>query len=84
MAIDPSDISFRPLGLDDLPILCDWINRPHVAQWWDSPNTLADIRDEYLPAIDGSSSTKAYIVHLGQEPVGFRRHTGCRQLHPGP
>ncbi len=36
MAIDPSDITFRPLGPDDLPILCDWVNRMHLAQWWDS------------------------------------------------
>lgn len=71
MSIDPSDISFRPLALADLPVLCDWINRAHVAQWWDSPSTLEDIREEYLPVIDGTSSSKAYIVHLGQEPVGF-------------
>jgi RimJ/RimL family protein N-acetyltransferase len=71
MTIDPSDMSFRPLTLNDLPILCDWVNRPHVAEWWDSPNTLDDIRDEYLPVISGTSSTKAYIVYLGQEPAGF-------------
>jgi RimJ/RimL family protein N-acetyltransferase len=71
MSIDPSEITLRPLALEDLPTLRDWVNRPHVAEWWDSPITPDDISNEYLPVINGTSSTKAYIVHLGHEPVGF-------------
>jgi aminoglycoside 6'-N-acetyltransferase len=29
-----SRISFRPLGRDDFPLLTDWLNTPHVSQWW--------------------------------------------------
>ncbi len=52
-------------------MLHEWILRPHVAQWWSEPRELEDIANEYLPAIDGTSSTRAYIVGLGREPVGF-------------
>jgi hypothetical protein len=26
-------VSFRPLTRDDLPLLFDWLRRPHVAEW---------------------------------------------------
>ena len=25
---------FRPMSADDLPLLRDWLARPHVAEWW--------------------------------------------------
>ena len=27
-------LSFRPLTLTDLPLLHEWLARPHVAEWW--------------------------------------------------
>jgi RimJ/RimL family protein N-acetyltransferase len=65
------NISFRPLARGDLPMLHEWIGRTHVAEWWKAPSELADIEIEYLPVITGMSSTRAYIVSLGEIPVGF-------------
>ena len=65
------NLFFRPITRDDLPTLHRWIQRPHVAEWWNSPSTLADVEDDYVPSITGATSTKAYIASLNQVPVGF-------------
>jgi RimJ/RimL family protein N-acetyltransferase len=46
-----------------------WLQRPHVAEWWSEP--IEEVRDEYLPTIDGRSSTRAFIASLGDEAIGF-------------
>jgi DNA-directed RNA polymerase specialized sigma subunit len=28
---------FRPIGAADLPLIRDWLRRPHVARWWSDP-----------------------------------------------
>ena len=65
------DLWFRPLVRADLPLLHEWIGRPHVAQWWDEPARLEDIEAHYLPTIEEGSSTRAFIVCMGDDPVGF-------------
>ena len=64
-------LSFRPLEERDFPMLHEWVRRPHVAEWWSEPSTLEDIKGEYLPTLDGRSSTKAFIASLDDEPIGF-------------
>jgi RimJ/RimL family protein N-acetyltransferase len=52
-------------------MLHEWVQRPHVAEWWSEPRTLDAIEADYLPTIEGTSSTKAYIVNIENEPIGF-------------
>ncbi len=28
-------LSFRPMGREDLQLLQTWLSQPHVAEWWD-------------------------------------------------
>jgi RimJ/RimL family protein N-acetyltransferase len=64
-------IYFRPLVASDLPLLHEWLHRPHVSEWWDYPKTYADVERDYLPSIVGESTTQAYIAYLENEPIGF-------------
>ncbi|MES2820874.1 MAG: GNAT family N-acetyltransferase [Pseudomonadota bacterium] len=59
--------SFRALSEDDLPMLHRWLRRPRVAE----PSPLEEVLDEYLPTIDGRSTTKACIASLHAQPIGF-------------
>ena len=52
-------------------MLHEWVQRPHVADWWSAPHELEDIENDYAPAIDKTTSTRAFIVCLDQQPVGF-------------
>ena len=64
-------ITFRPLHRDDLPLLHEWLNRPHVAEWWGEPQTLAGLDEEYASAIAGASHVKCYIALADGAPLGF-------------
>lgn len=48
-----------------------WLQRPHVAEWWHEPITLAEVERDYLPVAMNESSTRAYIAVLAGEPIGF-------------
>lgn len=65
------DVRFRPLTRDDLPLMHDWLSRPHVAQWWSEPVSFDELVREYEPAIDGTVPCCCHLVLLGDEPVGF-------------
>jgi aminoglycoside 6'-N-acetyltransferase-1b len=64
-------ISFRPLTQADLPLLHQWITRPHVAEWWETPASLAEIQEEYGPLVGGHSPTRPYVVLDHGAPIGF-------------
>ena len=62
---------FRPLTRHDLPMVHQWLQRPHVAEWWREPTTLTKLERDYLPRAVNASSTRAYIALLAGEPIGF-------------
>jgi RimJ/RimL family protein N-acetyltransferase len=56
---------------DDLPLLHEWLQRPHVQRWWRERETYEEVVEHYLPAIEGSDPTDHYLVVLDGRPVGF-------------
>jgi aminoglycoside 6'-N-acetyltransferase len=68
---DPAGIRLRPLAVADLPLLCRWIGRPHVHQWWHDSSEPAAVGAEYLPCIEGSEPSHPLIAELPAGPVGF-------------
>lgn len=74
MATTNLTITFRPLREADLPLLHDWIQRPHVAEWWgggDASEDFEDTKAKYLPRLQEASSVKLYIALLSGQPIGF-------------
>ena len=68
------EVTFRPLCEADLPLLTDWLSRPHVIEWWaggDAAPTLEDAMAKYLPRMNPQSPIKVYIALLQQVPIGF-------------
>ena len=66
-----STIDFRPMVVDDLPLLHEWLQRPHVRQWWGKSTTFEGVVEHYLPAIEGSDPTDHYLVLLHDRPIGM-------------
>lgn len=64
-------VTFKPLTLQDLPMVHEWLQRPHVAEWWREPTSLDELRRDYLPGTMSESSTRASIAILDGEPIGF-------------
>lgn len=61
------DFEFHPLAEEHLPLLHGWLQRPHVAHWWGEPESVDELREDFL---DGGT-TRAFIAHLDGEPMGF-------------
>ncbi|MGH3028485.1 MAG: GNAT family N-acetyltransferase [Gaiellaceae bacterium] len=65
------ELAFRPMVADDLRLLHDWLQRPHVQRWWRKRETYEEVVEHYLPAIEGSDPTDHYIALLGDRPIGM-------------
>ncbi|WP_216641153.1 GNAT family N-acetyltransferase [Oceaniglobus roseus] len=62
------DIGFRPVTEADLPMLADWLARPHWRAWWGDPETeLGYIRD----MIEGRDTTSPWIFTLDGADAGY-------------
>ncbi|MER8499616.1 acetyltransferase [Mesorhizobium sp. M0045] len=58
---------FRPVTQRDLPMIAGWLAEPHVAEWWDDPETeIAEIR-EHIDSI----SVEPLIIELDGKPIGY-------------
>jgi aminoglycoside 6'-N-acetyltransferase len=65
----PNEIAFAPVTLADLPMLGDWMTRPHWRDWWGDPETeLAQVRD-MITGVDGTC--RPFIFSLDGEPAGY-------------
>ncbi|WP_244491427.1 GNAT family N-acetyltransferase [Bosea sp. Root381] len=68
-APDIDAVAFRPVIPGDLPMLGEWMARPHWQEWWGEPQTeLGYISD----MIEGRDPTcRPYLFLLGGEPAGY-------------
>jgi RimJ/RimL family protein N-acetyltransferase len=64
-------ITFRPLALTDLPLLQEWLARPHVAEWWIPTPSLKEVEQEFRPLIAGQSTTRSYLALEDGKPIGY-------------
>ena len=64
-------VRFEPLQRADLPLLHEWLGRPHVAAWWGPPPSLAEVEDDYGPMTDPGAGTRGHLAWLDGEPIGF-------------
>ncbi|MDX8525304.1 GNAT family N-acetyltransferase [Mesorhizobium sp. MSK_1335] len=63
----PQPYDFRPVTVNDLPLIAGWLKEPHVAEWWDDPaKEIAEIREH----ID-SVSVEPLIVELDGRPIAY-------------
>lgn len=69
-----SEVTFRPMRDEDLPMLQEWIGRPHVREWWageEADMSAEDFRAHYLPRILAEEKVTPYIAMLDGRPIGF-------------
>jgi len=69
--LDAGKLAFRRLTREDLPLLLPWFNAPHANRWYGRGSTLEAIAAEYMPIIDGTRPTRAYLVHYDAQPIGL-------------
>ena len=66
-----ASVRFRLMTKSDLPILLEWLRRPHLAQWWEGCASLDELRSEYLPLTEKRPHTRAYIASIDGVDIGY-------------
>jgi RimJ/RimL family protein N-acetyltransferase len=63
--------TFRPLAHADLPMLHDWMTRPHWREWWGEPDTMEQVVAEYGEKIADLSKVERFIALLDGRPFAY-------------
>ena len=67
-------VTFRLMCEEDIPALHEWLQRPHVAEWWggDSVASSLDVtRARHLPRTLEKEGVFQYIALLEERPIGW-------------
>jgi len=57
---------FRPMSAGDLPLVQDWLARPHVAAWWHDSDDF-----EFVSGDLGHPDLAQFVVTMGERPLGY-------------
>lgn len=74
-----STITFRAITEADLPLLYDWLCRPHVIEHWEPAPTFDEVREDYVPRlapqsmlpVDAPAGVVQYLACEGGQPFGY-------------
>ena len=61
-----SELTFRRMTEDDLPLVAAWLDEPHVKPWW-QPSDLNDA----TRAVRGDDPVEAWLLVLDGRDVGY-------------
>lgn len=65
-------VTLRLMTEHDLPMLHDWLNRPHIVEWWGGERpTLDEVREQYSPRVLMEARVTPYIGMLGDRPFAY-------------
>jgi RimJ/RimL family protein N-acetyltransferase len=65
------EVTFRQLTLSDLPMLREWLQRPHVAQWWGALPSMAEMREDVGPMTLPGARDQAFIASVDGRDIGY-------------
>jgi AacA4 family aminoglycoside N(6')-acetyltransferase len=65
-------VTLRLMSDADIPLLHDWLNRPHIVEWWGGERpSLETVREQYLPRVLAQDRVVPYIGMLGDKPFAY-------------
>jgi aminoglycoside 6'-N-acetyltransferase-1b len=54
-----------------MPMLYEWLLRPHVAAWWGEVGSLAQVVEEFEPLVAPGGRDRAYLALEGSREIGY-------------
>jgi uncharacterized protein (DUF2236 family)/RimJ/RimL family protein N-acetyltransferase len=64
-------ITWRRLTEDDFPLLKQWLERPHVARWWNHETSIEAVTRDFGPAARGEEPSEDLLVLRDDQPFGL-------------
>ncbi len=72
MNLIEAPVTLRPMAEHDLPMLHQWLNRPHIVVGWGGERpTIQQVQQCYLPRILTAERVTPYIGLLGGRPLAY-------------
>jgi len=69
---------FRPMSADDLPLLRNWLARPHVAEWWHDADEF-----DFVSSDLGHHDMAQFIMTSDARPLGYLQCYRMSEWHVG-
>ncbi|MPZ58864.1 MAG: GNAT family N-acetyltransferase [Rhizobiales bacterium] len=69
---------FHPMTAADLPLMRDWLARPHVAEWWHDANEF-----EFVSGDLAHHDMAQFIVTMEERPLGYLQCYNMSEWHAG-
>ncbi len=65
------DITFRPVTVDDFPLLGVWLAQPYVARWWNHETSPEAVERDFGPTARGEEPAEDLLALLDGRPFGL-------------
>lgn len=75
-------IQFKHLEESDLDLLCHWLDKLHVKEWWNDGLSHVEIKQKYGKRI-GDKIVVPYIIKYHDTPIGFIQYYHADQVGEG-
>jgi AacA4 family aminoglycoside N(6')-acetyltransferase len=69
-----NEIELRLMTEQDIPLLHDWLQRPHVVEWWGSEDgtpSIVQTHEWYAPRVLASENVTPYIALFSGKPMAY-------------
>ena len=80
MSVQSTAVTLRLMTMQDLPMLHEWLNRPHIVEWWGGEAerpTLEDVERRYIAAtlrdVRGNQTEAARILGISRKALWEKR-----------
>ena len=74
MVTPTESVTFRVMREDDILLFHEWLQRPHVVEWWGCDHaapSFDETRAKYLPRVLETQGVCPYIASLKGSPIGW-------------
>jgi aminoglycoside 6'-N-acetyltransferase len=75
------EITWRRVGETDFPLLRGWLEKPHVARWWNHETSPEAVARDFGPSARGEEPSEDFLAFLDGRPFGLVQR--CK-LHDYP
>ncbi len=72
--ISPAQFSFRPVSSQDCKLICGWLERPHIREWWGEPYEEWELIEEALE----TGEAYPFLVECAGEPMAYIQYWEVR------
>lgn len=71
-SLPPPSVCLRPMTAQDLPLLHDWLHRPHIVRWWGGVRpSWAEVQAQYHPQALAAERVTPWIGLLDGVPFAY-------------